>query len=184
MIYTFNPYSNYALRPWRRVEIDREPGNQWTLFRQPFRKDPTICQSIKFDKSKHLNGFPIRRTVPLGYDEVIIGRVPPTLYNWLSPVDVALFQNFESISNSTPITKDFDEDSFYSGKSDLQILLFTFKQVEVNYYDFLSFYNQEGFYLLHRDFGRHLHEQQPKFTRSSIGYIGAVLRHGFDSATK
>ncbi|CAG5084322.1 Protein of unknown function [Cotesia congregata] len=151
MIYTFNPYSNYAPRPWRRVEIDREPGNQWTLFRQPFSNDPTICQSIKFDKSKHLNGFPIRRTVLLGYNKVIIGRVPPTLYNWLSPVDVALFQNFELISNSTPvvyITEDPDIDCFYSGKCDLQILLFTFKQVEVNYYDFLSFYNQEGYVIV------------------------------------
>ncbi|CAD6220400.1 GSCOCG00005039001-RA-CDS [Cotesia congregata] len=151
MIYTFNPYCNYAPRPWRRVEIDREPGNQWTLFRQPFRNDPTICQSIKYDKSKHLDGFPIRSTISFDYDEVIIGGIPQIISNGLLPVNAALFQSLESISNSTPvayITNNNDKNLFDNDKYDLLIPLYPLKELDVNNYDFLSFYNEEGYVIV------------------------------------
>ncbi|CAD6220414.1 GSCOCG00005046001-RA-CDS [Cotesia congregata] len=152
MIYTFNPYCNYVPRPWRRVEIDREPENQWTLFRQPFSNDPTICQSIKFDKSKHLNGFPIRSAFQThSGDEVIIGKIPPIIYKpLLRPMSIALFKNLESISNSTPV--------LYMGshlnsitdkrKYDLQMSLVLLKSLKNSNFNFLSFYNQDGYVIV------------------------------------
>ncbi|XP_057323867.1 uncharacterized protein LOC130666684 [Microplitis mediator] len=36
IVYTFNPYTNRAPKPWRKEKIADKPDNRWTLYRQQF----------------------------------------------------------------------------------------------------------------------------------------------------
>ncbi|XP_057322465.1 uncharacterized protein LOC130665861 isoform X3 [Microplitis mediator] len=70
MLYTFNPFSNYAPLPWREINCVKRPiddskpeqdqDKHWTLYKQPYLNDSKLCSSLTFDKVKYLNGYPIK----------------------------------------------------------------------------------------------------------------------------
>ncbi|XP_057333622.1 uncharacterized protein LOC130672873 [Microplitis mediator] len=70
MLYTFNPFSNYAPLPWQEIHRVKQPiddnrseqdqDKRWTLYKQPYLNDTKLCPSLTFDKTKHLNAYPIK----------------------------------------------------------------------------------------------------------------------------
>ncbi|CAD6216487.1 GSCOCG00004651001-RA-CDS, partial [Cotesia congregata] len=60
MVYTFNPFTNYAPHPWKEVEVTNKPDPRWTLYNLRFTQDNNICRLLRFDKSKLLNGYPVK----------------------------------------------------------------------------------------------------------------------------
>lgn len=87
MIYTFNPFTNYAPHPWKEVEVTNKPDPRWTLYNLRFIQgmglsfifyfiealikkniflfisDNEMCRLLQFDKSKLLNGYPVKISV-------------------------------------------------------------------------------------------------------------------------
>ncbi|XP_057334528.1 uncharacterized protein LOC130673523 [Microplitis mediator] len=60
LIYTYNPFTNYAPYPWQEVfPLVDKPNERWTLFKQPYLKEKITCPNVTFDKTKFLNGHPI-----------------------------------------------------------------------------------------------------------------------------
>ncbi|XP_057334292.1 uncharacterized protein LOC130673333 [Microplitis mediator] len=61
LLYTYNPFTNWAPQPWREViDLKNKPDDRWTLYRQSHRNDETICDTLTFDKTKFLEGYGIK----------------------------------------------------------------------------------------------------------------------------
>ncbi|CAD6244568.1 GSCOCG00013394001-RA-CDS [Cotesia congregata] len=60
MVYTFNPFTNYAPHPWKEVEVTNKPDPRWTSYNLRLTQDNDMCRLLQFDKSKLLNGYPVR----------------------------------------------------------------------------------------------------------------------------
>ncbi|XP_057335826.1 uncharacterized protein LOC130674498 [Microplitis mediator] len=63
IVYTLNPFTNYAPRPWVKVEaadqFDDNKGKKWTLYNLQYTKDRTPCRNVSFDKTQDLDGHEI-----------------------------------------------------------------------------------------------------------------------------
>ncbi|RLZ02185.1 Ionotropic receptor 116 [Cephus cinctus] len=60
-IYTFNPYDDYAPSSWTRVHRSHSRnGHPWTLYRQEYTHGRDACNEVVFDKTRILQGYPIR----------------------------------------------------------------------------------------------------------------------------
>ncbi|KAK0166747.1 hypothetical protein PV327_004236 [Microctonus hyperodae] len=64
MIYTYNPYTNRAPKPWKIVQNNNKPTNGWTMYAKSLKKG-NICRSLNFDRTKHLDGSIIKALVNL-----------------------------------------------------------------------------------------------------------------------
>ncbi|KAK0091160.1 hypothetical protein PV326_003655 [Microctonus aethiopoides] len=79
MIYTYNPYTNRAPKPWKIVPNNNQQSNGWTMYSKSLKKDEPIrkiCKSLNFDRTKNLDGSIIRAVVNL----------PPN-YSWIPNKD-------------------------------------------------------------------------------------------------
>ncbi|XP_057340131.1 uncharacterized protein LOC130677400 [Microplitis mediator] len=148
LVYTLNPFTNYAPKIWTQVEMIEEPKDRMTLYSQPFVNDKEICQSLKFDKTKFLDGFPITG-VGFGLEKnVSIGKVRPELFKFYPSINYYFFQNLMSVSNSTLVMYTDPHALVFNGTYDLQIPFKTLKFVNNEHIDFMAFYNQEGYVIL------------------------------------
>ncbi|CAD6208684.1 GSCOCG00010657001-RA-CDS [Cotesia congregata] len=61
MLYTYNPYtSRVPLDSWVAVRNKENSNRRWTLYKKAFINDPRICKSFNFDKTKFMNGYPVK----------------------------------------------------------------------------------------------------------------------------
>ncbi|CAG5075191.1 Protein of unknown function [Cotesia congregata] len=60
MMYTYNPFTNYAPHPWKEIEVTEKPNSRWTLYNLRFTNEKEACHVIEFDKTKLLNGYTIK----------------------------------------------------------------------------------------------------------------------------
>ncbi|CAG5079112.1 Protein of unknown function [Cotesia congregata] len=155
LIFTFNPFSNYAPEPWQQVEINGDSKDRWTIFSQFFVNDAEICESIKFDKSVRLDRFPIKsqhlsfKDFPKKY--VLIGKLPD-FENWPS-VYKDLFETLHLVTNSTPesyVNTDLDYRSIQFGTNDLDARVLQLKFVPLESSDVMAFYDQGSYVILTR----------------------------------
>ncbi|XP_057335504.1 uncharacterized protein LOC130674251 [Microplitis mediator] len=90
IVYTLNPFTNYAPRPWVKVEaadqFDNNKGKKWTLYNLQYSKDKAPCQNVSFDKTQELDGHEIKFAIVLKSqkdDNIEINRV----YNVVDSID-------------------------------------------------------------------------------------------------
>ncbi|KAF7998058.1 hypothetical protein HCN44_009456 [Aphidius gifuensis] len=57
-LYTYNPYTNWAPSSWHhQLQINKT----WTLYNRPFNiNSNNTCSNLIFDKTRYLNGYPIK----------------------------------------------------------------------------------------------------------------------------
>ncbi|CAG5108921.1 Protein of unknown function [Cotesia congregata] len=60
LIFTLNPYGPHAPQPWVKMETNDQLVNRSTLFYQAYLNDDSICQNLTFDKTKVLDGYPVK----------------------------------------------------------------------------------------------------------------------------
>ena len=64
LIYSYNPFTSQAPRPWKRTNTHRGINDHpWTLFVEAYQKTKKICQELDFDKTRDLGGYAIRTSV-------------------------------------------------------------------------------------------------------------------------
>ncbi|KAG7198410.1 hypothetical protein KM043_005798 [Ampulex compressa] len=62
MLYTYNPYMNYAPRPWTKVDTYRNSSRNltWTMYKKKFLPEQTSCEDLTFDKTTSLGGYTVK----------------------------------------------------------------------------------------------------------------------------
>ncbi|XP_057333768.1 uncharacterized protein LOC130672967 [Microplitis mediator] len=131
MLYTFNPFSNHAPLPWQEIHrvkrlIDdnrpeQDQDKHWTLYKQSYSNDTKLCPSLTFDKTKHLNGYPIRAILAAkpnttwtpnhSVNMKELGKVLPyphfklfeTLFSSLNVTHLINYRNHSPYANNTPV---------------------------------------------------------------------------------
>ncbi|XP_057325882.1 uncharacterized protein LOC130667955 [Microplitis mediator] len=158
MVYTFNPYTDRAPKPWSRVK-KKSKDNRWTLYMQIFKNDSESCQSYHFDKTRSLDGYPVK-----GYEqnsliaEISSNEFTPVPLNWQIGNPYFVFENIFSMLNVTPVmnyyivgdvphsarTKKLFNNKTYD-------VWMTLKPLDLLYYEYLDIiplYSEEGFTLV------------------------------------
>ncbi|CAG5078148.1 Protein of unknown function [Cotesia congregata] len=150
LIFTFNPFSNYAPKPWERVAGFDRSDSRWTLIRQRFINDANICESIKFDKSARLDGFPLKGVKDGIRSNASFGKN----HEILSPLTNDFFQTSLSMINSTPVVYTICNVSygnpFKNRKYDFLWKPYVIKFTAQKYVDIMAFYDQDGYVILTR----------------------------------
>ncbi|KAH0567027.1 hypothetical protein KQX54_006166 [Cotesia glomerata] len=115
LIFTLNPYGPHAPQPWVKMETNDQLINRSTLFYQAYLNDDIICQNLTFDKTKVLEGYPVKAV-----------ETPKFKLNWtqgeaygkeilkINPLNFKrrYFSTLFSLMNVTPIIY-FDNDGYY-----------------------------------------------------------------------
>ncbi|XP_063972391.1 uncharacterized protein LOC135160123 [Diachasmimorpha longicaudata] len=62
VLYTLNPITNYAPMPWQAITSadNFNSSDHWTLYSQLLNTNDIACDSLTFDRMKHLNGYEIK----------------------------------------------------------------------------------------------------------------------------
>ncbi|KAH0534667.1 hypothetical protein KQX54_006486 [Cotesia glomerata] len=72
MIYTVNPFSKRASLPWKEVPHtrpisksyqDQNENKRSTLYKRPYENESKLCLSLKFEKTKHLDDYPVSAVI-------------------------------------------------------------------------------------------------------------------------
>ncbi|XP_057335345.1 uncharacterized protein LOC130674062 [Microplitis mediator] len=67
IIYTLNPFTNYAPPPWTQIDatekFDDKDSTKWTLYNLRYSNEKNLCHTIKFDKTKILEGHNVKITI-------------------------------------------------------------------------------------------------------------------------
>ncbi|XP_057338523.1 uncharacterized protein LOC130676388 [Microplitis mediator] len=159
MVYTFNPYTDRAPEPWTRVK-KKTSDNRWTLYRQTFKNDSESCQSYHFDKTRILDGYPVkgrarRSEIPSLYS-ISSNEFTPEAFRSQVGNPYFVFDNIFSMLNVTPVinynfvnrlTPDSDRSNklFNNNNFDLWIDLKPLDLLYYEYLDIIPLYSEEGF---------------------------------------
>ncbi|XP_014613517.1 PREDICTED: uncharacterized protein LOC106791970 [Polistes canadensis] len=101
MMYTYNPYTNWALKEWKEVwekPMNVSSNRNWTLYEQKFINNKTTCSNLDFPKTLTLGGKEIKAiaiSLPpslvinpnkTGYENYhgVDGNIAKTLWNKLN----------------------------------------------------------------------------------------------------
>nr|ACE75275.1 hypothetical protein GFP_L5_0230 [Glyptapanteles flavicoxis] len=60
MIYTHNPFTKRAPDPWTAVRTTNNPSARWTLYHRFFVNDGKLCDSLIWDRTRFLDGYPVK----------------------------------------------------------------------------------------------------------------------------
>ncbi|XP_074106522.1 uncharacterized protein LOC141532196 [Cotesia typhae] len=60
MVFTLNPYARYAPAPWKLIDQFDDSDKNLVVFSLEYTKGSTICNSIIFDKTDHLENAEIK----------------------------------------------------------------------------------------------------------------------------
>ncbi|KAH0557720.1 hypothetical protein KQX54_010785 [Cotesia glomerata] len=135
LIFTFNPFSNYAPKPWERVVGFN---------------NAKICESIKFNKSARLDGFPLK-----GFKDGIRSNASfRKNQEILSPLTNDFFKTSLSMINSTPeVDTIYDvsyRNPFKNRTHDFLWKPYIIKFTAVKYVDIMASYDQDSYVILTR----------------------------------
>ncbi|XP_057335964.1 uncharacterized protein LOC130674606 [Microplitis mediator] len=121
IVYTLNPFTNYAPLPWVKVEaadqFDDNKGKKWTLYNLQYTKDRTSCENISFDKTQDLAGHKIKFAVvldlPMKDESVKVNKINKAFKKLLSETSVNLLTLPHYINAEGSINvSDFLHDTF------------------------------------------------------------------------
>ncbi|CAD6201956.1 GSCOCG00002871001-RA-CDS [Cotesia congregata] len=155
-VFIFNPYAHRAPEQWTRVEVAEQVNDSWTLYRQPFRDDPSICPSVVFDKTRSLDGYSLNG-FNIGKEDRVFKekKVPPEVFSKVSPSERYIFTELFTALNVTPViyTKNIATANFIelfkllaNGTYDMS-LQYT-RNVNGALFDVIPLYVQRGFLIL------------------------------------
>ncbi|XP_057321997.1 uncharacterized protein LOC130665562 [Microplitis mediator] len=154
-IYTYNPYTNWAPKRWNPVKITDKPNDRWTLFKQTFVNDEKICESLKFDKSEFLDGYPIKGHVMSRSKRKDKTNNNTLAFDGLKENTCLFYENLFSALNITPVLEKYDNingfsnaianDSFDIVVHDPQIL---YQYVIYKFGDPMASYQEGGFIIV------------------------------------
>ncbi|XP_057328605.1 uncharacterized protein LOC130669626 [Microplitis mediator] len=155
LVYTFNPYTDRAPKPWSRVK-KKMSDNRWTLYKQTFKNDSESCQSYHFDKTKNLDGYPVK-----GYALDALGddsshKLRPVPLNLQIGNPYFVFKNIFSMVNVTPVMHYYIVDDilrhsertkklFNNDKYDVWLKLQSLDLLSYEYLDIIPLYSEKGY---------------------------------------
>ncbi|XP_057324945.1 uncharacterized protein LOC130667413 [Microplitis mediator] len=162
-LYAFNPYAPHAPHPWEEVKTVDKPDSRWTLYKRPYINDISFCQNLTFDKTKILDGYPLKTIGRPAYkknwtsDEVYGKEVLKTEFPYFHGT---FFSTLFSEMNATPVIN-FDDEGYFdknesfgflkllvNGTSDIGTGLRRFYHVPPELIDTVKLYNEDGFLIL------------------------------------
>ncbi|XP_057322995.1 uncharacterized protein LOC130666200 [Microplitis mediator] len=168
-LYTYNPYTNRAPEPWRRVRNADNSDKYWTLFRQSLSIDEGICSSLQFDKTKSLDGYPVKAVAYPNRNPSLSQQKNKTqplesIKDNVSNISYLFFDSLFEAINATPIIN-FDEagdlvnntavgclQALINGTHDIALNL---RKIDEDFYediDAIKLYYQQGFILSTRNY--------------------------------
>ncbi|XP_057325839.1 uncharacterized protein LOC130667921 [Microplitis mediator] len=157
MVYTFNPYTDRAPEPWSRVK-KKSKDNRWTLYRQSFKNDSESCQSYHFDKTKNLDGFPVKAHALRSFGDVSSNEFTPEALDGQFGNPSFVFENIFSMLNVTPVMHYYMIDDvphsvrtkklFNNDKCDVWLKLQPLDLLYYEYLDFIPLYSEEGYTII------------------------------------
>ncbi|CAG5080890.1 Protein of unknown function [Cotesia congregata] len=103
LVYTFNPYTQRAPKQWEQVETEDQPDNKWTLYRQHLKNDQRICSGVTFDKTRSLDGYPLKSFKYGLSDKVFEGKVSPEAFFEQEVTEHFIYNELFTTLNVTPI---------------------------------------------------------------------------------
>ncbi|XP_053597920.1 uncharacterized protein LOC103577266 [Microplitis demolitor] len=98
IVYTLNPFTNYAPSLWAPVDtsyvfIEKDPKKKkWTFYSLKYSKGEKICQNIVFDKTENLDRYEI--------GTISFGRFPPVT----SDEKLKIMRNYVKIMTNKKLT--------------------------------------------------------------------------------
>ncbi|XP_057331280.1 uncharacterized protein LOC130671413 [Microplitis mediator] len=157
LVYTFNPYTDRAPKPWSRVK-KKSKDNRWTLYRQSFKNDSELCQSYHFDKTKNLDGYPVKGYAHNLLFDVSSNEFIPEVLNQQIGNPYFVFENIFSMLNVTPVmhycmiddvphsvrTKNLFNNATY----DVWLKLQPLDLLYYEYLDIIPLYSEEGYTII------------------------------------
>ncbi|XP_057331292.1 uncharacterized protein LOC130671423 [Microplitis mediator] len=157
LVYTFNPYTDRAPKPWSRVK-KKSKDNRWTLYRQSFKNDSELCQSYHFDKTKNLDGYPVKGYAHNLLFDVSSNEFTPEALNQQIGNPYFVFENIFSMLNVTPVMNYYIiEDDPHSARTKrlfnngIYDVWMDLKPLDLLYYEYLDFiplYSEEGYTII------------------------------------
>ncbi|XP_057338527.1 uncharacterized protein LOC130676393 [Microplitis mediator] len=161
MVYAFNPYTDRAPEPWTRVK-KKTSDNRWTLYRQTFKNDSESCQSYHFDKTRILDGYPVKgyaRASGLLIKDNPSNEFRPEAFSRQIGNPYFVFENIFSMLNVTPVMHYNFFNEFYSHSNGTKNLFnnntydvwIDLKPLDLLYYEYLDIiplYSEEGFIIV------------------------------------
>ncbi|XP_057336575.1 uncharacterized protein LOC130675101 [Microplitis mediator] len=130
IIYTLNPFTNYAPSPWDPVDasdaIINKAEKKWTFYSLKYSKGENICQDIIFKKTKYLDRYKIK-TISFGkflnttsdeaekmvnnYMKLMTDKKSTTLYTLIPYINATYLAYFSNYG----ITKKIINDGYIDG---------------------------------------------------------------------
>ncbi|XP_057324944.1 uncharacterized protein LOC130667412 [Microplitis mediator] len=162
-LYTFNSYAPHAPHPWEEVKTVEKPDSRWTLYKRPYINDISFCQNLTFDKTKILDGYPLKTTGHPIFkknwtrNEVYGKEVVKTEFSYFPGM---FFSTLCEKMNVTLVINFDDEGYFHknetfgflkllvNGTSDIGMGLRHFAEVPAELIDTVKLYNENGFLIL------------------------------------
>ncbi|XP_057328397.1 uncharacterized protein LOC130669475 [Microplitis mediator] len=156
IIYTFNPYTDRAPEPWRKEKITNKPNDRWTLYRQQFVNDKSMCSSITFDKTKSLDGYPVKGFMFTDEKDKVMTGLPPiesygsrnTMYTTLK--DLIAASNVTLITYSKQTSHNYGPvfSSLSNRTYDMILLCLLSGSFPPEFLDVASLYFENGFVIV------------------------------------
>ncbi|XP_057326112.1 uncharacterized protein LOC130668070 [Microplitis mediator] len=152
MVYTFNPFTRRAPNYWEEVDTIDKPNDKWTLYKQPFINDKSICQNLTFDKTEFLDGHEVKAgAIPELNETSTINRTRDIeSCRTVLPYNHYLFlKTIFPVLNVTPIITYTSADNlnFQNGTHDIGLNT-RYKGAEFDIVDYSELFYEEGYMIL------------------------------------
>ncbi|XP_057329170.1 uncharacterized protein LOC130670014 [Microplitis mediator] len=157
LVYTFNPYTDKAPEPWSRVK-KKTSDNRWTLYRQAFKNDSESCQSYHFDKTRILDGFPVKGYALNTFGDPASNEFTPEALDGQIANPYFVFKNIFLMLNVTPVMNYYTiidvphsartKKLFNNDKYDVWIDLKPLDLLYYEYLDIIPLYSEEGYTII------------------------------------
>ncbi|XP_057325251.1 uncharacterized protein LOC130667594 [Microplitis mediator] len=157
LVYTFNPYTDRAPKPWSRVK-KKSKDNRWTLYRQSFKNDSELCQSYHFDKTRNLDGYPVKGYAQTSIGDLASNEFTPEALNWQIGNPYFVFENIFLMVNVTPVMSYYifndvphsvrTKKLFNNDTYDVWLKLQPLDRFYYEYLDIIPLYSEEGYMIV------------------------------------
>ncbi|XP_057326941.1 uncharacterized protein LOC130668595 [Microplitis mediator] len=157
LVYTFNPYTDRAPEPWSKVK-KKTSDNRWTLYRQTFKNDSESCLSYHFDKTRILDGFPVKGYARHTLSDVSLNELIPKALDGQSGNPYFVFEKIFSMMNVTPVMHYYmfhdvphstrTKKLFNNDKYDVWLKLQPLDLLYYEYLDVIPLYSEEGYMIV------------------------------------
>ncbi|XP_057330915.1 uncharacterized protein LOC130671200 [Microplitis mediator] len=157
LVYTFNPYTDRAPKPWSRVK-KKTSDNRWTLYRQSFKNDLESCQSYHFDKTRNMDGYPVKGYARNSLFDDSSNEFTPEALDLQFGNPYFVFEKIFSMLNVTPVMNYYifgdvphsvrTKKLFNNDKFDVWMDLKPLDLLYYEYLDFVPLYSEEGYTII------------------------------------